>query len=145
MHKLVMIGLVATSLGLIEAAGPARAMAPASNAVLRGCLGMAENNEKCVNAGLCTGSVPAGIVSSCTNLNETSHCYIPSSVSGPGDNYTCVSSTGANCTTESSTPCITYTEGVCSVTENPLGQLEDYCDTSTTSNPQGNGTQTNCK
>jgi hypothetical protein len=147
MHRLLAIGLVGTGLAIFGLACPATAMKPASNADLHRCLGMGvtEDNMICVKGGECAGAPPAGVIASCTGDNETSHCYIPGSLSGPaGDNYTCGISEGKTCTIDSSNPCVTYIEGVCGVTENAIGQSIDFCDTSTTANPEGNGTQTHC-
>ena len=89
MHRLLAIGLVGTGLAIFGLACPATAMKPASNADLHRCLGMGvtEDNMICVKGGECAGAPPAGVIASCTGDNETSHCYIPGSLSGPaGDN-----------------------------------------------------------
>jgi hypothetical protein len=145
MHKLLVIGLVGAGLGIIGLASPVHAMKSASNADLHECLGMAvEANAKCQQGSLCTGS-PSGLLASCTGDNETSHCYIPSSLTGAaGYNYTCGNSKGSTCTSDNSNACVTYTEGTCGVTENAAGQSIDFCDTSRNANPQGNGVQTHC-
>ena len=107
-----------------------------------------ENNEKCEDTGVkCTGSVPSTLLASCPAGDNTSWCYVPISVTGPIDNFTCADSEGSNCTTDTPKACVTYDEGTCMDVITPLGTEMEECDTqnNNNNNPMSNGTATACQ
>ncbi len=127
MHKLLLAGLFSATMLAMASAGPVQAMKPASNADMRGCLGLWVATGGCVRSGTCSpGPYGQGDVTNCTKYDDGSTCL--GVIASNAENTTCQSGKGSGCysTPNPVSPCVVYEVGTCET--NPQNN-SSYCDT----------------